>query len=348
MEITQQLWAFTPEGDAVIRYVMTNSSGASVELTNIGAAVVGITVPDRSGAFADVVLGYSAAESYLTGDGPCMGKTPGRYANRIGRGRFSIEGKEYRLPINNGPNHLHGGPAGFANKVWEGRIEGDRVIFALDSEDGEEGYPAALYVEVVYDWSEDNVLDVTYFARSNGTTVINLTNHAYFNLSGESSGSVLNHELQLFASRWLPTDRTQIPTGELASVEGTPMDFRNAKPLGAEIEADFDALHIGAGYDHCWAVDGAEQGVLRPVAVLSDPLSGRRLEVSSDQPGVQIYTGNYLSGSSEGKGGRPYEDRDGVAIECQAFPDSPNKPHFPTSLLRGGEMYERHIRFAFR
>ena len=347
MEVTQQIWSFTPEGDAIILYEITNESGASVRLTNVGAAVVGINVPDRSGNLADVVLGYPTAEDYLTGDTSCMGKTPGRFANRIARGKFTLDGTEYRLPVNNGPNHLHGGPKGFSSRIWEGRVEGDRVIFALDSEEGDEGYPAALYTEVVYDWSDDNCLDITLLAQSNGTTIINLTNHTYFNLAGESSGSVLDHLLMLNASEWLPTDITQIPTGEIASVEGTPMDFRSAKPLGEDIEADFDALRIGAGYDHCWVVDGYQEPQMRLVAVLSESGSGRTLEVSSDQPGVQVYTGNFLGGSPKGKGGRGYEDRDGVAIECQAFPDSPNKPHFPSTTLHAGERYERHIQFRF-
>lgn len=347
MEVTQQIWSFTPEGDAVVLYRITNESGASVELTNIGAAVVAINVPDRNGNIDDVVLGYPNAEGYLTGDSACMGKTPGRFANRIGRGRLVLDGVEYRLPINNGPNHHHGGPNGFSSRIWEGRVEGDRVIFAIDSEAGEEGYPSALYTEVVYDWSEDNCLDITLLAQSNGATIVNLTNHTYFNLAGESSGSVLGHSMKIAASNWLPTDITQIPTGEIASVEGTPMDFREAKPIGKDIDADFDALRIGSGYDHCWVADGYEEAKVRPVVVLSDSESGRVLEVSSDQPGIQVYTGNFLAGGSIGKGGRAYNDRDGVAIECQNFPDAPNKPNFPSAVLREGERYERHISFRF-
>lgn len=346
MEIEQKIAGFTSDGEAVVEYVMRNTSGSEVRLCNIGAAITSVRVPDRNGVLADVALGYADLSDYMD-DGPCLGKIPGRYANRIARGRFTLDGVEYRLPVNNGPNSLHGGPKGFANRVWEGRVEGDRVVFAYDSPDGEQGYPSALYAEAVYDWDDDNVLSLTLLAQSNGPTVINLTNHAYFNLSGESSGSVLGHSLQLFAGRFLPTDPTLVPTGEEVSVEGTPMDFREPKALGRDIKAPFAALEYGKGYDNCWVIDGWREGEIRPAARLADPVSGRVLTVSTDQPGVQIYTGNWLSGSPTGKSGRSYEDYDGVAIECQGFPDAPNRPSFPSQVLRKGERYERRILFAF-
>ena len=348
MDIEQVIWGFTPEGEAEVLYTMTNARGASVSLTNIGASIVSVTVPDRNGKLADVALGYARPEDYF-GDGPYMGKTAGRYANRIALGRFTLESKEYRLAQNNGPNHLHGGPGGFANKLWTGRVETDRVVFALTSPDGDEKYPGHLAVEVVYDWNDECELEITYFAKTFDTTIINLTNHAYFNLRSENAGSeaMLAQKLRLNASDFLPTDATQIPTGEIAPVAGTPMDFRSPKAIGRDIAADYEPLKIGAGYDNCWAVDGWEKGRLCDVAVLTDEVSGRRMTVRSTQPGVQVYTGNWLQGCPTGKSGRDYGNRDGVAIECQAFPDSPNKPQFPSTVLTPDEIYQETIIFKF-
>ncbi len=346
MEIEQQVWGFTPAGEAVVLYMMRSASGATVSLTNLGAGVVSLTVPDREGRLADVVLGYDRMESYLN-DPAAMGKTVGRYANRIARGVFRLDGQEYRLAQNNPPNHLHGGPDGFGNRVWEGRVETNRVVFSLISPDGDQNYPGAMGVEVVYDWDDDHTLEITLLARADAPTVVNLTNHTYFNLAGHASGSVLGHTLRLNADRWLPTDVTLIPTGELASVAGTPMDFREAKPLGQDIEADFEALCFGGGYDQCWVVRDWSQGTLVEVGQLCDPVSGRSLTIASTQPGVQIYTGNYLQGTPAGKGSRPYANRDGVAIECQGFPDAPNHAAFPSQRLEAGEIYERHIVWKF-
>ncbi len=351
MDIEQNVWGFTPEGEAVVIYTMRNTSGAEVRLTNLGAAIVAVTVPDAKGAMADVALGYGDWKSYL-GDGPAMGKSVGRYANRIAKGRFLLDGVEYRLACNNGPNALHGGPTGFMNRLWTGRVEGDRVVFGYLSADGEEGYPGELGVEVCYDWNEDNSLEITYFAKGDKTTVLNPTNHAYFNLAGHGSGSVLEHELRLFASHWLPTDSTQIPTGEIAPVAGTPMDFTRAKSLGRDIGADYEPLRIGAGYDHCWMADnykdrGEVDSRLRDVAVLRDPASGRTLTVRSTQPAVQVYTGNWLSGCPEGKSGVRYANRDGVAILCQGAPDAPNHANLPSQRLAAGELYNEKIVYAF-
>lgn len=361
-EITQQVWGFTPEspsgeggGEAVILYTMTNSHGASVQLTNYGAAIVGITVPDREGRMADVALGYDRWQSYVA-DGPAMGKSVGRYANRIAKGSFALDGTTYRLAINNGPNHLHGGPTGFANRLWEGRVEGDRVVFGYRSADGEEGYPGALYVEACYDWDDDNRLEITYFARIEGdstaeATIVNLTNHVYFNLNGHDAGSVLDHVLTLHASRYLPTDETAIPlpSGQApASVEGTPMDFRTAHVIGERIGDSFQQLVWGKGYDHCWVIDPGLADGQKTVAELYLPKSGRFVEVATTQPGIQIYTGNWLSGCPQSKNPNySYSDRDGVAMECQAFPDSPNRADFPSVVLRAGETYEQHIVYRF-
>lgn len=327
-------------------YRLTNASGAYVDVCNIGAGITAVVVPDREGRMSDVALGYRDYADYI-GDGPCMGKTPGRFANRIAGGRFSLDGKEYRLAVNNGPNHLHGGPTGFANRLWHGETTGDSVVFTRTSPDGEEGYPGTLTARVVYTWDDDCRLSIALEAACDASTIVNLTNHAYWNLAGENAGSVLGHELRLRASHWLPTDQTLIPSGELADVAGTPMDFRTSKPIGHDIRTDFPALRYGKGYDNCWAVEGWRAGEESLVAELYDPQSGRRLTIRSTQPGVQVYTGNWLAGSPRSKSGRSYADYDGVAIECQGFPDAPNHPDFPSAVLRPDGTYRQTIRFRF-
>lgn len=346
MEITRELWGKTACGKDINIYTLTNTKGAFVKLSDIGAAIVSVVVPDKDGNMADVVLGYPDPMSYFA-DGPCAGKVPGRFANRIAKGHFTLDGVEYTLPVNNGPNHLHGGPDGFQNKVWESREHEGGVEFMYFSEDGEQGYPGAVKAMARYEWTDDCELRLTLTAESDAPTVINLTNHAYFNLNGEGSGSVLNHTLKLNASEYLPTDDTLIPLGESVPVAGTPMDFVNEKPLGQDIKADFPALNFGKGYDNCWVIDGAEPGQLQSCAELYAPESGRLLEVFTTQPGVQVYTGNWLAGCPVAKCGRSYNDYDGVAIECQNFPDSPNKADFPSAVLRPGEVYEQAIIFAF-
>ena len=322
---------------------LTNKSGASVMLTERGAGIVSIVVPDRNGVMGDVVLGYRDEESYLA-DGPCAGKIPGRFANRIDGGRFTLDGKEYQLVKNNPGYQLHGGPDGFSNRLWKAsRISDTEVILTLDSPDGDQGYPGNMHVEATYTWSDDNSLTLSIKATTDAPTIINLTNHTYWNLDGEDSGSILDHVLKLNASRWLATSEALIPTGELSPVEGTPMDFRTAKPIGRDIKADFPALIYGKGYDNCWVLDGAPG--LKLAAELSSAVSGRRLEIWTDQPAAQVYTGNWLDGSPLSKSGRPYRDYDGVAIECQGFPDAPHHPDFPSCVLRPGETYSRTIIF---
>lgn len=328
-------------------YTLTNAKGASVTLSEIGAGIVSIIVPDKDGKLADVVLGYEKPESYF-GDGPFLGKVPGRFANRIALGKFTLNGKEYNLPVNCGPNHLHGGPEGFSNKVWDSRIVGDAVEFMYFSEDGEQGYPGNLKVVAHYEWSEDNELKLSFTGECDADTFINLTNHVYFNLNGEGNGNILGHILKLNCSEYLPTDDTQIPLGDSEPVAGTPMDFVNPKPIGRDIRADFEPLKIGSGYDHCWVIDGAEPGQLQACAKLWSEESGRLVEIFTTQPGLQVYTGNWLAGCPVGKNGHIYQNNDGVALECQHFPDSPNKPEYPTTLLRPGEVYEEAIIFAFR
>lgn len=346
MEIKKEVWGKTPCGKEINLFTLTNANGAWVKLSNIGAGIVGIAVPDKDGVVADVVLGYPEPMSYF-GDGPCAGKIPGRYANRIAKGKFTLDGIEYSLPINNGPNHLHGGPDGFQNRVWEAREGEDFVEFRYCSEAGEMGYPGALEARAHYQWNDDNELILTLTAETDAATVVNLTNHAYFNLNGEGAGSILDHELRLNASEWLPTDESLIPEGESVPVAGTPMDFVNAKKLGRDINEDFTALKYGKGYDNCWVIDGAEPGQLQEAAELYSEASGRVLKVYTTQPGVQVYTGNWLAGCPVGKCGRSYNDYDGVAIECQNFPDSPNKADYPSPVLRPGELYKQAIIFAF-
>lgn len=329
-------------------FSLVNSKGAEVILSSLGAGIVSLTVPDRKGRMADVVLGYRNPEDYFA-DGPCMGKIPGRYANRIASGRMTVGGRECILAVNNGPNHLHGGPEEqcFANRIWDAVETDDGVLFTLDSPDGDAGYPGALHAEALYTWSEDCVLTLRLTATSDAETVVNLTNHAYFNLKGESAGDVTDHSLRLYASRYLPTDGTLIPVGEPAPVAGTPMDFTQPKQLGSELKADFPALNYGKGYDNCFAVDGWKKGVVRPVAELSEESTGRRLVVSTDAPGIQVYTGNWLEGCPQSKSGGRYHDYDGVALECQAFPDSPNRSDFPFETLKPGKEYRNTIVFAF-
>ncbi|MEF9950200.1 MAG: aldose epimerase family protein [Mucinivorans sp.] len=345
MDIRQTVWGFTPQDEAVILYTMTNAGGAQVELTNFGAAIVAIKVPDKQGVIGDVALGYTKWQDYVS-DGPAAGKSVGRYANRIARGHFVLDDKEYNLAINNGPNHLHGGPTGFQNRVWGARVEGDRVVFSFVSDDGQEGYPGTLTVEACFDWDDDCNLEITYFARSDAKTIVNLTNHVYFNLTGDGSGSVDDHVLQLNASHWLPTDATLIPTGEIASVDGTPMDFRSPHSLGERIDDDFQALQFGKGYDHCWVLDDWRAGRLTPAGELYSPVSGRCVLVSTTQPGIQIYTGNWLEGSPQGHNG-PYHDRWAVAMECQGWPDSPNHDNFPSQVLEADQTYQQHIVYSF-
>lgn len=344
MDIQRTLWGTAEDGRQIFKYKLTNKSGAYVELSDIGAGIISIVVPDKNGKMIDVVIGYDEPLSYF-GDGPCAGKCPGRFANRIAKGIFSLDGKEYKLPVNNGPNHLHGGPDGFQNKIWESRIEGDAVEFLYYSNDGETGYPGNLKVVAHYEWDDDNSLKLTFTAQSDAPTVLNLTNHSYFNLNG--SGNILNHELRLNASEYLPTDESLVPLGESEPVAGTPMDFVEAKPIGRDLKKDFPALNYGKGYDNCFVIDGYEPGQIQNAAELFSPESGIFLEVLTTQPGVQVYTGNWLEGSPLGKKGVVYKDYDAVAIECQHFPDSPNKPDYPSTVLRENQIFQEAIIFSF-
>ena len=328
---------------------VANDHGMSVELSSLGAGIVSVVVPDKDGALADVALGYADPTSYYY-DGPCSGKTPGRYANRIAKGRFCLDGKEYQLAVNNGPNALHGGPEGFQNQLWDTELLPNGVRFTYRSKDGEEGYPGNLVATVEYTVEQEfNRLNIDIKAATDAPTVVNLTNHTYWNLSGEDSGNIFDHVMTMKASRFLPGDDTLIPTGEYAPVKGTPMDFTKAKALGKDIKADFPAINYAKGYDSSWVVDEWEPGKYQEaVVVIEDPKSGRVLEIGTDQPAAHVYTGNWLDGSPKSKSGRPYRDYDGVAVEMQGFPDAPNHPDFPSQELRPGQTYHRTITFTFK
>lgn len=347
MEITKKTVA-SPKGDITL-YTLTNASGAQVTLSSLGAGIVSVVVPDSKGNMADVALGYANPVDYF-GDGPCAGKVPGRFANRIARGELRVDGRDYQLAINNGPNALHGGPEGFHNQIWESEIdeEDDSVVFWRVSPDGEENYPGKVDVEARYSWYDDCTLSLELTAVTDASTVVNLTNHCYWNLEGHNSGSCLDHKLWIDANRYLPTDDTLIPTGEMAPVTGTPMDFTEPKTIGRDIKEDFPALVYGKGYDNCWVVNDFTRDTLKHVATLEAPCSGRVLEVLTTQPAAQVYTGNWLAGSPLNKEGRSYEDYDGVAIECQAMPDSPHHADFPSTQLYPGDIYQHAIVFKFK
>ena len=347
MEITQYVEGFSPDGQALVTYKMVNKSGASVQLCNIGAALTGVVVPDRKGLLADVVAGYQDINQYLN-DPAHFGKTVGRYANRIANGKFTLEGTTYRLNRNNGPNHLHGGPQAMASKIWISRVEdsGNAVSFAYASPHNEEHYPGNVNVTVTYVWNDNNILDIELRAVTDQTTILNLTNHTYFNLQGEASGSIHDHLLQIHANHYLPTDKTSIPLGTPVPVTDTPFDFTKSKAIGQDIFADNEQLHIGNGYDHCWCLPLTD-GSWQEAAVLTHPESGRKVSIHTTQPGIQIYTGNWLSGSGTSKNGKPHEDRHAIALECQNYPDSPNRPDYPNCVLKPGELYLEKIRYAF-
>ena len=346
MEILQHIWGSTPEGEGIILYTMRNSRGSEVQLCNIGAAIVSVKFADRDGNIEDVALGYKEPTSYI-GDGAASGKSVGRVAGRIARGQMTIDGVEYRLEVNNGPNHLHGGSKGYANRYWEGRVETNRVVFSYVAEDMEQGYPGEMVVEAIYDFDDDDNLEITYLAKSNKNTVCNLTNHLYWNLHGEGSDkTILDHELKLNSSEVLEMDIVQIPTGKLLDVKGTALDFTEWRRFGDEIDAEFNNIRNYRGYDHCFKVDGWQKNILGEVGELRCEKTGRLVKVLSSQPGCMVYTGNWLSGGCPiTKSGGRYEDYAGVAIECQGYSDAVHHPHFPTIELKADELYCNKIVF---
>jgi len=318
--------------------------GIEVDVLAYGAIISALRVPDRAGRVANVVLGLPDPESYARGNPAYLGALVGRYANRIARGRFALDGREHVLATNNGPNHLHGGDRGLDQREWSAQAEGDTTLrLTSTSPDGEEGYPGTLALEVTYAVASGE-LRVDYRATTDAPTVVNLSNHSYFNLAGEGEGSILGHELTLLASSYVPVDPTMIPTGELAPVAGTPMDFTRPRPIGERIREGTEQLRLAQGYDHTWMLDDAG---FAPAARLRDPGSGRTLTVSTTEPGVQFYSGNLLDGTIQGPSGRLYRSGDGLALETQHPPDSPNRPEFPSTVLRPGEEHRSSTVYAF-
>jgi aldose 1-epimerase len=322
-------------------FTLRNKNGLVAQITNYGAIIVSIFVPDRKGNFTDIVQGYDNIADYINGNGPYMGAICGRCANRIARGKFTLLGKEYTLAVNNGPNHLHGGIKGFNKVVWH-VVNASESGIKLEyfSIDGEEGYPGNLRVSVTYTLTDANELRIDYSGTTDKATVVNLAGHSYFNLAGEGSGRVYDQELMINGNFYTPTDVTNIPTGEILSVKGTPMDFTSPKKIGLEIDKDDEQLKFGAGYDHNWVLDH-RTGTLGLAAVAHDPFSGRVMEVHTTQPGVQLYTANWIDGE-KGKGGKKYGRRWAFCLETQHFADAINKPHFPSTILNPGEDY-KHI-----
>jgi aldose 1-epimerase len=347
--VTETAFGALADGTPVRLFTLTNASGMEVRAISYGAIVVSIKVPDRTGRPADVVIGHEALEGYLTRS-RFFGALVGRYGNRIGGGRFTLDGQEYTLAKNNGPNHLHGGTKGFDKFVWQAAAATDprrpSVSFTRTSPDGEEGYPGALAVKVTYTITGRNELILDYHATTDKPTHVNLTNHSYFNLGGDGAGDVLAHRVTIDADSFTPVDAGQIPTGEIRAVAGTPFDFRTETPIGARIDADDEQLRIGGGYDHNFVLRRRGEGLSHAVRVV-DPGSGRTLDVSTTEPGVQFYTGNRLDGSITGKGGHVYGRRSGLCLETQHFPDSPNQPSFPPTVLRPGQAYRSTTVYAF-
>ena len=346
MSIEQHVWGMTPEGEAVILYTLSNDNGCEIKVCNIGATLVSVKCPDRNGEVADVILGYKDFESYWN-DPACSGKSVGRVANRIANGRMTVDGKDYNLETNNGPNHLHGGSHGYGTKLWESRVETNRVVFSLLSEDGDAGYPGEVHVEAAYDLDEDNNINLTYIAKTDKLTPVNLTNHTYWNLSGENSGDILEHELHLNCSQVLEMNSVQIPTGKKLDVKGTPMDFCSSfRKFADGINSEFNHIKDFKGYDHFFVLDNWKPNILSEVGELRDPKSGRKVTVLSSQAGAMVYTGNWLEGGCPvTKSGERYKDYAGVAIECQNYPDAVNHEDFPSVLLKPEETYCQKIVF---
>ena len=344
--ITKKAFGKTREGESVDIYTLTNPSGMEARITNYGAILVSLKTPDRNGKLEDVVLGFDTLDGYL-GEHPYFGSIVGRYGNRIAKGQFTLNGKQYKLATNNGPNALHGGIKGFNKKIWQAQQVGNSAVkLTYLSKDGEEGYPGNLTVTVTYTLTDANQLRLEYTAATDKDTVINITNHSYFNLAGQGTGDVLGHRVMLNADRFTPVDSTLIPTGELRPVAGTPFDFRQPHAIGERIGATDQQIQFGGGYDHNWVLNG-NMGTLRPAARVVEPKSGRVLEVQTTEPGVQFYTGNFLDGTIKGKGGKVYDKRYGFCLETQHFPNSPNEPKFPSPVLKAGQTYESTTVFKF-
>jgi len=348
IEIEERYYGQTLEGDAVTSYTLTNNQGMTMEVINYGGIIVSLTAPDRAGKLQDVVLGFDSLQPYLHGN-PFFGALVGRYGNRIAKGKFNLDGEEYALIQNNGENHLHGGTKGFDKVIWESQAtdtpDGPMLQLSYTSAHMEEGYPGELSITVTYVLRNDNALQVDYTATTDRPTIVNLTQHTYFNLNPNSE-TILDHELTLNADHYLPVDVGLIPIGSLKKVIGTPFDFLDAHTVGERINSDHPQLVIGGGYDHCWVLNGPE-GDLKTAAVLFDPATGREMTVETTEPGVQFYSANFLNGSIKGKG-KSYQKRAALCLETQHFPDSPNRPEYPSVRLDPGETYRTTTVFKFR
>lgn len=338
------------DGKKVDLYTLTNAKGVVMAVTTYGGIMVSLLVPDKAGKMGDIVLGYNDVAGYVKNN-PYFGSTVGRYGNRIGKAKFSLDGKEYTLAANNGENSLHGGVKGFDKVVWDAKeVKADNAVgveLKYLSKDMEEGFPGNLSVTVTYWLTNDNEFKLDYLATTDKATVVNLTHHSYFNLAGEGSGDILGHELMMNADKYTPVDVGLIPTGELPAVEGTPMDFKKPTAVGARIDADFEQLKFGKGYDHNWVLNQKKPGEMTLAATVYEPKSGRFMEVMTTEPGLQLYTGNFLDGSIIGKSGKAYAFRNALCLETQHFPDSPNKPDFPSVVLQPGETYKTTTIYKF-
>jgi aldose 1-epimerase len=338
--VRREAFGRTGDGTPVEVFTLTNKAGVQIKAISYGAIITSIRVPDRTGAMADIALGFDTLDGYLE-DHPYFGAVVGRYGNRIGKARFTLDGQTYKLAANNGPNHLHGGVRGFDKYVWTAEVlkGATGVAFTRRSPDGEEGYPGTVEARVSYVLAESNELSIEYRATTDKATTINLTQHTYFNLSGHDAGTILDHEVMIAADRYTPVDATLIPTGELAPVTGTPFDFRQPTRVGARIEEAHPQIKFGLGYDHNWVLNRTGGGP-QLAARVADGKSGRTLEVQTTEPGVQFYTGNFLDGTIKGKGGAVYNRRNGLCLETQHYPDSPNQPAFPSTIVKPGATYQ--------
>lgn len=351
--VTERVYGKTAAGEVVKEFTLKNANNIEVKFITYGGAINAIMVPDKHGHFENVVLGFFSLEQYENDPGarPYFGALIGRYANRIA-GKFCLEGKEYALALNETPNCLHGGLVGFDKRVWQAEIlpKSDKqvsVSLSLESKDGDQGFPGKLSVRVIYSLNNDNEFTIHYQAQTDKTTVVNLTNHSYINLAGEGNGSIEHHRLQLFSSHYTPVDKNMIPTGEIAPVENTPMDFRQSTYIGCHIRDDFDQLFRAIGYDHNWVVDGYPNESARPAAELYDEKSGRKLDLFTTLPGMQVYTGNALRGNLKGYSGKAYRQCEGIAFEPQYYPDSPNHANFPSTVLKAEELFDEKTVYRF-
>ena len=327
------------DGKSVELFTLKNENGVVAQITNYGGRIINLWVPDKNGNFGDIVVGYETLDEYLKSNEIYYGTLIGRYGNRIAKGHFTLNDSVYTLATNNNLNHLHGGVNGFNNVVWDAKkIDGQTLELKYLSPDGEEGYPGNLNVKVIYTLTNDNELKTEYWATTDKPTPVNLTQHSFFNLKGAGNGDVNDHIMQIMADSYIPVDSTLIPFGEIAPVDGTPFDFRSPTAIGARINDDNIQLKYGGGYDHCWVINKAETG-LNYAAKVIEPESGRTLEVFTNEPGIQFYGGNFMNGSDSGKGGKVFGYRGALALETQHFPDSPNKPEFPSTILNPGEEY---------